>query len=57
MPDSHVVVSTFLLLCRIGACLMIAPGVGNTQIPAQIRLYVVVGATLALAPMLLDRSR
>jgi flagellar biosynthesis protein FliR len=55
MPDSHVVVSTFLLLCRIGACLMIAPGVGNTQIPAQIRLYVVVGATLALAPMLLDR--
>jgi flagellar biosynthetic protein FliR len=55
MPDSHVVVSALLLLCRIGACLMIAPGVGNTQIPAQIRLFVVVGATLALAPMLLDR--
>jgi flagellar biosynthetic protein FliR len=55
MPDSHVVVSILLLLCRIGACLMIAPGVGNTQIPSQIRVFVVVGATLALAPMLLDR--
>jgi flagellar biosynthetic protein FliR len=55
MLDSHVVVSTLLLFCRIGACLMIAPGVGNAQIPAQVRLFVVVGATLALAPMLLDR--
>jgi flagellar biosynthesis protein FliR len=55
MLDSHVVISTLLLLCRIGACLMVAPGVGNTQIPAQIRVFVVVGATLALAPILLDR--
>jgi flagellar biosynthetic protein FliR len=55
MLDSHIVVSTLLLLCRIGACLMIAPGVGNAQIPSQIRVFVVVGATLALAPMLLDR--
>jgi flagellar biosynthetic protein FliR len=55
MPDAHTVIAVFLLFCRIGACLMIAPGVGNTQIPAQIRVFVVVAATLALAPMLLEK--
>jgi flagellar biosynthetic protein FliR len=45
--------SVFLLFCRIGGCLMIAPGVSNTQIPMQVRLYVAIGTTLALAPMLL----
>jgi flagellar biosynthetic protein FliR len=47
------VFSVFLLFCRIGGCLMIAPGVSNTQIPMQVRLFVAIGATLALAPMLL----
>ena len=45
--------SVFLLFCRIGGCLMIAPGVSNAQIPVQIRLFVAIGATLALAPLLL----
>ena len=48
--------TVFLLLCRIGGCLMIAPGVGNAQIPMQIRVFVAVGATLALTPMLYDRA-
>lgn len=52
----HILFTVFLLLCRIGACLMIAPGIGNTQIPMQIRLYVVVGATLALSPLLMDKT-
>ena len=55
MHASHIVISTFLLLCRVGACLMIAPGIGNSQIPPQVRVFVVVAATLTLAPMLLDR--
>jgi flagellar biosynthetic protein FliR len=55
LPASHIVFAALLLFCRIGACLMIAPGIGNSQIPAQVRLFVVVGATLALTPMLLDR--
>ena len=45
--------SVFLLFCRIGGALMLAPGVSSTQIPMQIRLFVAIGATLALAPMLL----
>jgi flagellar biosynthetic protein FliR len=50
------VFAVLLLFCRIGCCLMIAPGVGNTQIPSQIRLFVAIGATLALSPMLIDQA-
>ena len=53
MTGPALIFAVLLLFCRIGACLMIAPGVGDAQIPAQIRLFVALGATLALAPMLL----
>ena len=45
-----------LLFCRIGGALMLAPGVSNTQIPVQIRLFVAIGVTLALAPLLLTST-
>lgn len=48
--------AVLLLFCRIGGCLMIAPGVGNVRIPTQIRVFVAVGATLALTPLLLSRA-
>jgi flagellar biosynthesis protein FliR len=47
------VFGSFLLFCRIGGCLMVAPGVSNTQIPVQIRLFVAIAVTLALAPALI----
>jgi flagellar biosynthesis protein FliR len=56
MDLSAVLFTVFLLFCRVGGCLMIAPGIGNTQIPMQIRLFVTLGATLALTPMLFDRA-
>ncbi len=45
----------FLLFCRIGGCLMLAPGFSSSQIPAQIRLFVALAVTLALTPLLLDK--
>lgn len=45
----------FLLFCRIGGCLMLAPGFSNGQIPMQIRLFVALAVTLALTPLLLDK--
>ena len=56
MTASHFLFSFLLLFCRIGGCLMIAPGVGNSQIPTPIRLFVVLGVTLTLSPMLLERA-
>ena len=45
----------FVLFCRIGGCLMLAPGFSSTQIPAQIRLFVALAVTLTLTPLLLGR--
>ena len=47
--------SAFVLFCRIGACLMLAPGFSNAQIPTQVRLFVAIAITLTLTPLLIDR--
>ena len=44
--------ATFMLFCRIGACLMVVPGFGSDRVPVKVRLFVAVSASLALAPML-----
>jgi flagellar biosynthesis protein FliR len=49
-PD--VVLATFLLFCRIGACLMTMPGFSSPRIPTRVRLFVAIALTLALAPLL-----
>ena len=48
-------IGAFLLFCRIGGCLMLAPGFSSSQIPMQIRLFVALSATLALMPVLIDK--
>jgi flagellar biosynthetic protein FliR len=45
----------FVLFCRIGGCLMIAPGFSSAQIPPQVRLFVALAVTLTLTPLLLER--
>lgn len=47
------VLLTFLLFCRIGGCLMLMPGFGSARIPMQVRLFLAVAVTLALAPLLI----
>jgi flagellar biosynthetic protein FliR len=41
--------STFLVFCRVGSCLMLIPGVGSTRVPTQVRLMLCLGATLAVS--------
>jgi flagellar biosynthesis protein FliR len=48
-------IAAFLLFCRCGGCLMLAPGFSSIQIPMQVRLFVALSATLALAPLLIDK--
>lgn len=45
----------FILFCRVGACLMTAPGFSNERVPVQFRLYLAVAVTGVLAPSLLGR--
>lgn len=43
----------FLLFCRIGGCLLLAPGLSSPRVPVQLRLFMCFGITAALAPLLL----
>ena len=51
------VVAVFAIFCRIGGCLMIAPGFASTQVPVRVRLFVAVAAALALSPALVPVVR
>ena len=46
------VLLVFLLFCRIGGCLMLMPGISSARVPAQVRLFIALAVTLALALML-----
>jgi flagellar biosynthetic protein FliR len=45
-------VTFVVLFCRIGACLMLAPGFSSPRTPARTRLFVALAVTLSLAPAL-----
>lgn len=51
------VLATFLLFCRIGACMMLIPGFSSDRVAMRIRLLMAVASTLAMAPMLLPIMR
>src|SRR5262249_47547579 len=46
------VLATFIVFCRIGACLMLVPGFSSVNIPVQVRLFVAIVTTFALTPIL-----
>ncbi|WP_182084907.1 flagellar biosynthetic protein FliR [Aureimonas sp. ME7] len=53
-PEAEILIlSVFLVFCRIGACLMVLPGFSSLRIPSQIRLFVAVAIALAVSPRLL----
>jgi flagellar biosynthesis protein FliR len=45
----------FILFCRVGGCLMTAPGFSSERVPIQFRLYLALAVTLVLAPALFER--
>jgi flagellar biosynthetic protein FliR len=49
---TNVVLAAFVMFCRIGACLMLMPGISSPRIPANIRLFIALAITLALTPLL-----
>jgi flagellar biosynthetic protein FliR len=52
---SETVLLTFVIFCRIGGCLMLMPGFSSSRVPVQVRLFLAVGVTLALTPLLLPK--
>jgi flagellar biosynthetic protein FliR len=51
------VVAVFAIFCRIGGCLLIAPGFSSQHVPVRVRLYVALAASLAMTPLLIDGVR
>ena len=48
----ELILSAFLLFCRIGACLMLMPGFSSSRVPVNVRLFIAISCTLALTPLL-----
>ncbi len=47
---STVVLSLFVIFCRIGSCLMLLPGYSSLRVPVQVRLFIAVAASLVISP-------
>lgn len=54
---SGAILGIFLIFCRVGGCLMVAPGFSSSRIPLQIRLFIALAVSLAVAPVVLSSIR
>jgi flagellar biosynthetic protein FliR len=50
--DANAVLAVFLIFCRVGGCLMMAPGYSSNRIPARVRLFLALTVSLAVFPLL-----
>ena len=50
--SADLVATVFVLFCRIGASLMLAPGFSSARVPVRARLFVALALTLSLTPAL-----
>jgi flagellar biosynthetic protein FliR len=48
------VLSAFVVFCRIGGCILLMPGFSSPRIPVQARLFVAIAVSLAMTPLVLD---
>ena len=44
--------AVFLLFCRIGGCVLFAPGLSSPRVPVHIRLFTAMALSAAVAPLL-----
>ncbi len=51
------ILTVFAIFCRVGGCLMIAPGFSSSYLPVRIRLFVALAVSLGLSPLLFDTVR
>ncbi|MCB8823466.1 flagellar biosynthesis protein FliR [Microvirga rosea] len=51
-PDTFLAV--FLIFCRVGGCLLVVPGFSSARVPPQIRLFIALAVSFAVAPLLLE---
>ena len=52
-PSPDLVLTAFVVFCRIGGCLLVIPGFSSPRVPVRARLFVAIAIALALTPILL----
>ncbi|MGE8129515.1 flagellar biosynthesis protein FliR [Methylobacterium sp. NPDC080182] len=52
-PDT--ILGVFVIFCRVGGCLLVAPGLSSARVAPRIRLFIALTVTLAVAPLLLPK--
>lgn len=45
-------IGLFLLFCRIGGCILVAPGFSSPRVPVGVRLFLALAVTAALSPLM-----
>lgn len=46
------VLAAFTIFCRVGACLMLMPGLSSARVPVNVRLFLALAVALAITPLL-----
>lgn len=54
-PQSLLLV--FLVFCRIGGCVVLAPGLGSNRVPMRFRLFLAIAVSLSVFPLLVEGLR
>lgn len=48
------ILTVFVIFCRVGGCLMLMTGIASARVPMQVRLFLALALTLAVAPLVID---
>lgn len=54
-PLSDSVIAAFLVFARVGACLLIMPGISSPRIPVQVRLFLALACSLMVVPLVMTQ--
>jgi flagellar biosynthetic protein FliR len=54
MIDLGIIGAVVAIFCRVGCCFMLLPGISSLRLAATTRLFLALGISLSLAPILMD---
>ncbi|MCX2697514.1 MULTISPECIES: flagellar biosynthetic protein FliR [Ochrobactrum] len=53
LPLNEIVLAAMLAFCRVGACIMLMPGISSARIPLQIRLFIALACSFSVLPFVI----
>lgn len=56
MIDLGVIGAVLAIFCRVGCCFMLLPGIASQRLSPTIRLFLALGISLSLAPLLMEKA-